>query len=183
MSLSASTLRTERHEDAGPGVAAEDGAAEAVAQATESLDQDPDVTIEGSESGSDAETSDPTGKFKGKKQIVDSFKVWKTAFPQGTAEVTNQIAMGDHVTSEVIYKTTHTGPFVSPTGTIQATDKPVVLKTMVITSFRNGLIQRERTYFDQTDLMSQLGITTQPSTTAQSGAAFAQHLVLGGDAR
>lgn len=36
-----------------------EGAAEAVAQATESLDQDPDVTIEGSESGSDAETSDP----------------------------------------------------------------------------------------------------------------------------
>ena len=110
----------------------------------------------------DAETSDPSGKFKGKKQIVDSFKVWKTAFPQGTAEVTNQIAMGDHVTSEVIYKATHTGPFVSPTGTIQATDKPVVLKTMVVTSFRNGLIQRERTYFDQTDLMAQLGITTQP---------------------
>ena len=66
----------------------------------------------------DAETSDPSGKFKGKKQIVDSFKVWKTAFPQGTAEVTNQIAMGDHVTSEVIYKATHTGPFVSPTGMV-----------------------------------------------------------------
>ena len=110
----------------------------------------------------DAETSDPSGKFKGKKQIVDSFKVWKTAFPLGTGEVTNQIAMGDHVTSEVIYKTTHTGPFVSPTGTIQATNKPVVLRTVLITTFRNGLIQRERTYFDQTDLMTQLGVTPQP---------------------
>jgi ketosteroid isomerase-like protein len=110
----------------------------------------------------DAETSDPSGKFKGKKQIVDSFKVWKTAFPQATGEVTNQIAMGDHVTSEVIYRTTHTGPFVSPTGTIQATNKPVVLKTVLNTTFRNGLIQRERTYFDQTDLMTQLGVTPQP---------------------
>jgi ketosteroid isomerase-like protein len=110
----------------------------------------------------DAETSDPSGKFKGKKQIVDSFKVWKTAFPQGTGEVTNQIAMGEHVTSEVIYKTTHTGPFVSPTGTIQATNKPVVLKTVLITTFRNGLIQRARTYFDQSDLMTQLGVTPQP---------------------
>ena len=110
----------------------------------------------------DAETSDPTGKFKGKKQILDSFKVWKTAFPQGTAEVTNQIVQGDHVTSEVVYKATQTGPLVSSTGTIPATNKPIVLKTMLVSSFRDGLIQRERTYFDQADLMRQLGIRTQP---------------------
>ncbi|TMC45221.1 MAG: ester cyclase [Chloroflexi bacterium] len=110
----------------------------------------------------DAETSDPTGKYKGKKQILDSLKVWKTAFPQGTAEVTNQIAQGDHVTSEVVYKATHTGPLVSPTGTIPATNKPIVLKTMLVSSFRDGLIQRERTYFDQADLMKQLGISAPP---------------------
>jgi steroid delta-isomerase-like uncharacterized protein len=110
----------------------------------------------------DAETSDPTGKYKGKKQILDSLKAWKTAFPQGTAEVTNQIAQGDHVTSEVVYKATHTGPLASPTGTIPATNKPIVLKTMLVSSFRDGLIQRERTYFDQPDLMRQLGIPTQP---------------------
>ena len=76
--------------------------------------------------------------------------------------MTNQIAQGDHVTSEVVYKATHTGRLVSPTGTIPATNKPVVLKTMLISSLRDGLIQRERTYFDQTDLMRQLGITAQP---------------------
>ena len=110
----------------------------------------------------DAETSDPTGKYKGKKQILDSLKVWKTAFPQGTAEVTNQIAQGDHVTSEVVYKATHTGPLVSSTGTIPATNKSIVLKTMLVSSFRDGLIQRERTYFDQADLMKQLGISAPP---------------------
>ena len=62
----------------------------------------------------DAETSDPSGKYKGKTQILQSFKVWKTAFPQGTAEVTNQIAQGDQVASEVVYKATHTGPLVAP---------------------------------------------------------------------
>lgn len=110
----------------------------------------------------DAETSDPNGKFKGKKAILDSFKVWKTAFPQGTAEVTNQIAQGDHVATEVVYKATHTGPLVASTGTIPATNKPIVLKTMVVSTFRDGLIQRERTYFDRADLMQQLGITPQP---------------------
>ena len=107
----------------------------------------------------DAETSDPTGKFKGKAAILQSVKVWKTAFPQGTAEVTNQIALGDQVTSEVVYKATHTGPLVASTGTIPATNKPIVLKVMFISSFRDGLIQRERSYYDQADFMKQLGIT------------------------
>jgi len=110
----------------------------------------------------DAETSDPSGKYKGKKQILESFKVWMTAFPQGTAEVTNQIAQGGHVATEVVYKATHTGPFVSATGTIPPTNKPVVLKSMIVSTFRDGLIQRERTYFDRTDLMQQLGVSTQP---------------------
>ena len=110
----------------------------------------------------DAETSDPSGKYKGKAAILQSFKVWKTAFPQGTAEVTNQIALGDQVTSEVVYKATHTGPLVASTGTIPATNKPIVLKVMFISSFRDGLIQRERSYYDQADFMKQLGITIPP---------------------
>jgi len=110
----------------------------------------------------DAEISDPTGKFKGKAAILQSFKVWKTAFPQGTAEVTNQIALGDQVTSEIVYKALHTGPLVASTGTIPATNKPVSLKVMLISSFRDGLIQRERSYYNQADFMKQLGITLPP---------------------
>ena len=110
----------------------------------------------------DAETSDPSGKYKGKAQILQSFKVWKTAFPKATGEITNQIAMGDHLVSEVLFKSTHTGPLVSPTGTIAPTNKPIEFKVMNITSFRNGLIQRERAYFDQADFMRQLGIALPP---------------------
>lgn len=110
----------------------------------------------------DAEVSDPNGKYKGKAQILDSFKVWKTAFPQGSGTVTNQIAMGEQVTSEVLYKSTHTGPLVAPTGTIAPTNKPVELKLMLISTFRSGLIQRERAFWDAADLMRQLGVPTQP---------------------
>jgi steroid delta-isomerase-like uncharacterized protein len=110
----------------------------------------------------DAEISDPNGKHKGKAQILQSFKVWKDAFPTGTGEVTNQIAMGDHITTEVVYKATHTGPLAGPAGTIPATNKPVVLKVVLVSSFRNGLIQRERAYYDQADFMRQLGITIPP---------------------
>ena len=110
----------------------------------------------------DAETSDPSGKYKGKAQILQSFKVWKTAFPKATGEITNQIAMGDQVVSEVLFKSTHTGPLASPTGIIAPTNKPIQFKVMNITSFRNGLIQRERSYYDQADLMLQLGVPVLP---------------------
>lgn len=110
----------------------------------------------------DAETSDPTGKFKGRAQIIASFKNWKSAFPQGTAEVTNQIFQGEQVASEVVYKSTHTGPLVAAAGTIPPTNKPIELKVMLVSTFRNGLIQRERTYYDRAGLMEQLGITVAP---------------------
>jgi steroid delta-isomerase-like uncharacterized protein len=107
----------------------------------------------------DAETSDPTGKYKGKAQILASFKAWKTAFPQANAQVTNQIAEGDQVASEVVYRGTHSGAFTSPLGTIAPTGKPIELHVAIVSSFRNGLIQRERSYFDIAGLMQQLGVT------------------------
>ncbi len=110
----------------------------------------------------DSEMSDPNGKYKGKAQIIESFKVWKTAFPQGTAEVTNQIAQGQQVASEVVYKSIHTGPLATATGSISPTNKPVELKVMLVSSFRDGLIQRERAYYDKAGLMQQLGIIIPP---------------------
>jgi steroid delta-isomerase-like uncharacterized protein len=111
----------------------------------------------------DAEVIDPTGKYKGKPQILASFKVWKTAFPQANAEVTNQIAEGDQVVSEVSYRGTHTGPLASAMGPIAATNKQIDLKVAIVSSFRNGLIQREHAYFDLAGLMQQLGLApTKP---------------------
>lgn len=109
----------------------------------------------------DAELSDPNGKYKGKTQIVDSFKTWTTAF-HGTSEVTNQIAQGDQVASEVLFKGIHNGPLATPTGSISPTNKPVELKLMIVSSFRDGLIQRERAYYDKVGLMQQLGIVLAP---------------------
>jgi steroid delta-isomerase-like uncharacterized protein len=106
----------------------------------------------------DAETSDPTGKFKGKAEILASFKAWKTAFPEANAQVTNQISEGDQLLSEVIYRGTHSGPLASPMGTIAPTGKPVELRIAIVSRFRNGLIQRERAYFDLAGLMQQLGV-------------------------
>ncbi|MGH2451537.1 MAG: ester cyclase [Candidatus Limnocylindria bacterium] len=122
----------------------------AIAQASGDLDHAPYAE--------DAETSDPTGTYKGKTQILNSFKVWNTAFPQATVEVINQVAEGEQVVSELIYRGTHSGPLASAMGPVPATGKPVELRVAVVSKFRDGLIQRERAYFDLAGLMRQLGI-------------------------
>jgi predicted ester cyclase len=66
----------------------------------------------------DAEVSDPTGKFKGKPQILAQLKVWRTAFPDAKGEVTNQVSEGDKVLTEVTFRGTHTGPLAGAMGTI-----------------------------------------------------------------
>lgn len=106
----------------------------------------------------DAETQDPTGKYKGKQQIRTSLKVWHDAFPDAKGEVTNQFAEGDQVLTEVTFRGTHTGPLAGAMGIIPATGKPVELRLAIVSWFRDGKIQRERSYFDLATLTTQLGL-------------------------
>jgi len=107
----------------------------------------------------DAEVSDPTGKYKGRAQILTQLKVWHTAFPDARAEITNQVSEGDQVLTEVTFRGTHTGPLAGAMGTIPATGKRAELNMAIVDFFRNGRIHRERDYFDLAGLMQQLGIT------------------------
>lgn len=105
-----------------------------------------------------AETQDPTGKYVGKAQILASFKVWHDAFPDARGDVTNQISEGSQVLSEVMFRGTHTGPLAGAMGIIPPTGKAVELRVAIVSWFRDGKVQRERTYFDLTTLTKQLGL-------------------------
>ncbi len=106
-----------------------------------------------------AETSDPTGKYVGRSQILASQKVWHTAFPDAKGDVTNQIAEGDQVFTEVTFRGTHTGPLAGPNGmTVPATGKKIDMHVAFVDWFEGGKIQREHGYFDLAGLMQQLGI-------------------------
>jgi steroid delta-isomerase-like uncharacterized protein len=111
----------------------------------------------------DAEVSDPTGKYKGKPQILTQLQVWHTAFPDAKAEITNQLTEGDQVLTEVTFRGTHTGPLAGAMGTTPPTGKRVELNMAIVSWFRGGRVQRERDYFDLAGLMQQLGIAPTKS--------------------
>lgn len=58
----------------------------------------------------------------GFREFMDSFK---TAFPDLTVTVTNQVATEDQVVNECTWQGTHTGPLMSPAGEISPTGKTV----------------------------------------------------------
>ena len=106
----------------------------------------------------DAEVVDPTGPQRGKGQILAALQGWKTAFPDAKGQITNQVAAGDQVATEVAFRGTHTGPLAGPAGSIPATGKSVAMTGAFVQSFRNGKVQAERGYFDMAGMMQQLGL-------------------------
>jgi steroid delta-isomerase-like uncharacterized protein len=107
----------------------------------------------------DAEVLDPIGKHVGKAQILASFEIWHNAFPDAKGDVTNQIAEGDQVLTEVTFTGTHTGPLTGAGMTLPPTGKKIEMRVAFVNWFKNGKIQKERGYYDIAGLMQQLGVT------------------------
>ena len=82
-----------------------------------------------------------------------------TAFPDGQVEVENSFGHGDWGCIQVQFAGTHTGPLTSPDGAeIPATGKSVRFPYCIIAKFENGEAVQLDEYFDQMDLLTQLGV-------------------------
>jgi len=89
---------------------------------------------------------------------------WLKAFPDGKMKVRSEIISGPWVVQELVMEGTHTAPLESPTGTIPATYKKVVSYGVQLLRVENAKIAEARIYFDQLDLMTQLGLLPTPGT-------------------
>jgi uncharacterized protein (TIGR02246 family) len=88
--------------------------------------------------------------------------VWE-AFPDGTLTFGDQVLAGDMAATEVVFTGTHTGPMPTPAGLIPPTGRRVTLRSASILRIEGGVVASEHVYVDQLDLMTQLGLTPDPS--------------------
>ena len=65
---------------------------------------------------------------------------------------------GENGTLEAIFKGTHTGPLNAPSGTIPATGKAVEVPFVITMKAGGGKFTSFHLYFDQAELMTQLGL-------------------------
>jgi steroid delta-isomerase-like uncharacterized protein len=98
-------------------------------------------------------------KLEGPEKIVELFKGWKTAFPDAVGTVTSAIASGNNAALEVTWKGTHTGPLVTPEGTIPASGKRQETPAALFLTFEGDKIKESRHYFDSMTLLKQIGPT------------------------
>ena len=97
-------------------------------------------------------------KIEGPEQIVELFKVWKAAFPDGAGTVTNAISSGYKVALELTWTGTNTGPLETAEGTIPASGKPQETPAALFFVFEGDKIKESRHYFDSLTLFKQIGV-------------------------
>jgi len=81
------------------------------------------------------------------------------AFPDGVVEVQRYFGKGDWACVEVLFTGTHTGPMQGADGSlIPATHKSVKWPYCMVMKFEDGLVSELYEYYDQLDLLTQLGV-------------------------
>lgn len=93
--------------------------------------------------------------------------MWADAFPDGVITVDTLTAAGDVVVVEFTGRGTHTGTLATSMGDIPATGRTLTLQLCDVIEFENGMIRKQRSYFDTGSMMAQLGLTAEPAVARQ----------------
>ena len=89
---------------------------------------------------------------------------WLKAFPDSKMTVRTELVSGPWVIQEVTVEGTHSGPLQTPSGTVSPTYKKVCNYAVHCFRIENEKIVEARVYFDQLDMLTQLGLIPTPAT-------------------
>jgi steroid delta-isomerase-like uncharacterized protein len=112
----------------------------------------------------DAIYVDPSGTTQGRAAIAELYRGFFEAFPDAHRTIERAVEEGDWGAFEGVMTATHTGPFHVGAATVPATGRRLELRFMAIAQTRDGQAAYARLYFDQLDVMMQLGLMPQPPT-------------------
>jgi steroid delta-isomerase-like uncharacterized protein len=90
---------------------------------------------------------------------------WLKGFPDAKITIRNEVVNGPWVVQEFVLQGTHTGPLNGPMGVVPPTGKKVDSRAVSVARYENGHIIEARLYFDQTEVMSQLGLMPELAAT------------------
>jgi steroid delta-isomerase-like uncharacterized protein len=98
------------------------------------------------------------GTFHGPEGCREWLSTFRAALPDARTEIVNAFAEGDRVATEHIGRGTHTGPFVTPAGTIPPTGRKIELRIGEVYELSEGKISRLHAYYDSSTMLRQLGL-------------------------
>jgi predicted ester cyclase len=106
----------------------------------------------------DAELVAPDASMHGRDEVLGFFGVFWDAFPDVRLEPSGRIAEGSTVAGEGRFIGTHTGVMRTPAGDIEPTGRGVDVRWMSRYEVRGDELVSEHLYFDQAELLGQLGL-------------------------
>jgi ketosteroid isomerase-like protein len=107
----------------------------------------------------DVEMVFPGGvRFRGWKPLEAFLTAYVTAFPNLRHETLLTIEQGNKIAVELKARGTHTGPMVTPDGTIPPTGREVLWESVDLMETRDGKVAAWRVYNDQVAFLTALGL-------------------------
>ena len=103
-------------------------------------------------------------KVQGREPATQYALAWLNAFPDASITVHNELVAGDWVVQEFTFSGTHEGTLMSPAGEIPATHKTLNGRGVQIFRVDGETVADTRLYFDQVQVMTQLGLMPEPAT-------------------
>jgi steroid delta-isomerase-like uncharacterized protein len=94
----------------------------------------------------------------GRNEVRQYIQAQWTAFPDAQVTSVNQIATEDQAATEIALTATHTGPLSTPNGPIPPTGKRVNIRFVAVHRIKDGMATSEHVYFDQLEMLMQLGL-------------------------
>jgi len=106
----------------------------------------------------DAEFVAPGASMRGRADVLGFLGVLWEAFPDGRLDISRVFAEGNVAAAEGRFVGTHTGVLRTPAGDVPATGRAVDFRWMSSYDVRDDELTSEHLYFDQADLLRQLGL-------------------------
>jgi steroid delta-isomerase-like uncharacterized protein len=103
-------------------------------------------------------------RLEGRDATVAYAMSWLNAFEDARIDVHDEHVAGDWVVQEFVFSGTHTGPLLSPAGEIPPTNRQLSGRGVQIFRVEDGLVVDTRLYFDQVQVLTQLGLMPEPAT-------------------
>lgn len=103
-------------------------------------------------------------KLEGGDATTEYAMAWLNAFPDARITVHNELVAGDWVVQEFTFTGTHESTLMSPVGEIPATHKTLNGRGVQIFRVEEEAVADTRLYFDQVQVMTQLGLMPEPAT-------------------
>jgi len=88
---------------------------------------------------------------------------WLKAFPDARLTVNNELVSGDWVAQEFTFEGTHEDTLTGPGGDVPATHRRLNGRGVQIFRVENDAVADTRLYFDQVEILTQLGLMPEPA--------------------